>query len=180
MTASAGGDDALGYRQPSKWFGPSTEILGTHFEIDVGALYSPDQNALTRNGNQLQLDGGGIFWASKKLGLSADYSHNWFWTSQFSKQGWNSLPGLVVRDRLVYFGRSSICFRAAAYGQAHPILVPYNRTGSKARSYRRNFSFPDTSASASTPQSLIFAIKATRTTEPHRERATSLDQPISL
>jgi hypothetical protein len=85
--------------------------VGNRFEFQSKSSYSPTRLLLADSGNELNVTGSAIFWATQRFGLTASYSRDWLWTSKFDKQAWSVLPGAVFRDNFGYPGRTYVHYR---------------------------------------------------------------------
>jgi hypothetical protein len=85
--------------------------FGNRFEFRSKSSYSPSRLLVTDNGNELNVTGSAIFWATRRFGLTASYSRGWLRTSKFDKQAWSVLPGAVFRDNFGYPGRTYVHYR---------------------------------------------------------------------
>jgi hypothetical protein len=78
VAASLDFDGPFGYQTRSISHIPRVEIpFGNRFEFQSKSSYSPGRLLLTDNGNELNVTGSAIFWATMRFGLTANYSRGW-------------------------------------------------------------------------------------------------------
>jgi len=103
LNSQFGSESALGYKLPSFSVGPAFEIpVANRFELQAGTFYSPDNKAVTNNGQLFSVSSSAIGFLNQRVGFIAGVERGWLWTSEFDKKALFPSAGIVLRTD--YFG----------------------------------------------------------------------------